>query len=462
MSNKILISIIASILALNGSQLESQTLFEWPSSRINIAGYSYLDNCIALGPRVNDSIIARDQNITDTIANPRAMVGLFTAAVLPKTVKSMTECLAQYQPDDIPRAYTLLAQKAFLDANRFDDADAVVRRGLSFLSGDTAAVVHLIDSAVLQYVKAIPFQVKATTTYMNKLESFGSNYRDLFKLRSYLWISLAAYQAAEDSVAFHTARRVLELAPSAIKDASFEESAAVSIGVGLSLRLLKGDQLIDSLRKSTSGYVNMLQANLKEVLGFIPPAMDFGKDAPILQGNFWYPSSAASGEYPAKGKISMVVFIPSTPALIGSVTDLTRLTVIRRLSERHPDVELIFSSSTSGHFGPLEPPNSDREAALLDSLMRTFHGIKNVLTVTNGEYIQLEEPDSRRVYLNYHNNDIYPPAGDPASKAWKIYLIDEDRKIVDQIDPNLEGEAWASRLIDALLTRKKSVPAGER
>lgn len=454
MNNRILLSALPLLLLIpGGREAAAQTLFQWPDSKLAIENYSYIDNCIALHSRVTDSVSAREVDIQDTVSSPRAAPSMRGNDRRPKVIESMTECLARFGPADVPREYTILAHQAFLNAGRYEDAEAIVRRGVSSIKDNDTAASYLLDSAVLQYTKFTPFQLEATSAYMQDLEGYGSVYRDFYKVRAYLWILLAAYHAEEDELATKAAHRVLEVAPEAVKETSQGETFAVSIAVGHALRLLHGAELIDSLRTSTQAYANLFSSHLKQTIGFVPQTIMAGSDAPLLNGDFWYPSSASSEEYPAQGKLSMVVFIPSTSNMVRNVGDLANLAVIRRLAERYPDIQVVFSSSTVGFFGPLEPPDSDREARMIDSLMRVHYGIKNVLTVTRGNFIQLDEPDSRRVYQSYRNIDEYPIRGQGGGKLLQIYLIDENRKIVDRVTPDLQGENWAIKLIDALRER---------
>lgn len=455
--NMALLSVVASLLLLSGIEpLFAQTTFQWPDSRIVISDYQYIDNCISLHSRVLDSVRSREVDLIDTIPNHRAaQIQLSENDLRPKVAESMAECLAKFRPTDIPREYTLLAQVAFLNARRFDDANAVVHHGVSFIERNDTAASYLLDSAVLKYTRAAPFQADASLAYMERLNSLGSVYRDFYKLRAYTWIMIAASSNGEmDDIARRAANKVLEIAPLAVKESSAPETFAISIGVGLALRFLHKGELIDSLRVSTDAYANLVRSHFKEVLGFVPQDIIAGSDAPTLEGDFWYPASAFSRSYPSQGKLSMVVFIPSTANLVSNIDQLTKITVIRRLSERYPDMELVFSSSTVGFFGPLEPPGSDREARMIDSLMRVHYGIKNILTVTRGSFIQLDAPDSRRVYQSYPNSDAYPPVNTPSTgKMLEIYLVDENRKIVEKVSPGLGGEGWIIQLIDALRER---------
>ncbi len=465
MFKRILLLVVAHAVFTVGNYLDAQTLFEWPSSKIDVTRYNYIDNCVSVERRVSDSIRVREVVIVDTLFSPRSIGGLNPRAANADPIESTKECLARFNPQDIPREYTILAHKLFLDAHRFEDADKLVNHGLSLIPAtDVKAASYLVDSIVMQYAQFIPFQMGSTMAFMEKLESYGPEYRDFYKLRAYFWIALAANQANNDSLAFRAANRVLELVPLAMKGASPQEIAAVAIGAARAVRMLRGQEMVDSLRKSTSGYVSMLQNNLKQSLGYIPSNLEYGQDAPKLKGDFWFPHSASSAPLPASGKVSLVVFVPSRSNLVGNVSFLTRISVIRRLAERYPDVQMIFASQTAGYFGPLEPPEAKVEAQLLDSLIRTFYGIKNsILTVTQGTFVQLPEPDSRRVYMSYENIDSYPPEGTDGSKAFNLYLIDENAKVVDRITPDLEGEGWAIRLIDALLDRqKKSINGGRQ
>lgn len=455
MHNRVLLSVVVSMLWLSSiEQLFAQTTFQWPDSRIVISGYKYIDNCVSLHGRVLDSVRAREVDLVDTIPNHRAAPQLTETDLRPKVVESMTECLAKFGPTDVPREYTLLAQRAFLNARRFDDANAVVRHGVSFIESNDTAASYLLDSAVLQYTRAVPFQANAALGYMERLDNLGSVYRDFYKLRAYTWIMLAASHEEMDDIARSAAHRVLEVAPLAVKESSGPETFAIAIGVGHALRFLYKKELIDSLRKSTDAYANLFKSHLKRAIGFVPQDIIAGSGAPVLEGDFWYPASASSKNYPSEGKLSMVVFIPSTANLANTVGRLANVAVIRRLSEKYPDIELVFSSSTVGFFGPLEPPGSDREARMIDSLMRAHYGINNVLTVTKGSFIQLEPPDNRRVYQSYPNIDAYPPAnGLPGAKMLDIYLVDENRKIVDKVSSSLGGEGWLIQLIDAVRER---------
>lgn len=430
--------------------VQAQTLFEWPDSKVNLRGYQYLDNCVAVGARVQDSINSDKAIAFDTMFSPRGRIGVPTDA---KVHESLQECLSSYTPVQIPRAYTLLAQRTYLYAGRFADANAVVQHGLSEIaSADTASKAALLDSVIQQYTSIPPFQTQTVIEYLDTLERYGDAYRSWNKLRDYFWLMHSAYVAKEDSVAFMAARRLLELGPEAIKGSEPPEIAAVGIGVAWAIRISRMDEILDSLRSGTSAYAALYADNLKKILGFIPSEMSRDVDAPVLEGDFWFPQTAATQEFPRKGRVSMVMFVPSRLGM--NPRDVGALSVLRRLSRRYPTVDLVMVTHTVGHFGQLEPPTPEYEASVSDSVIRHFHQLTPTLSVTKGTFVQLEAPDNRRIYQPYPNYDAYPPdvvrLGD---KDFSIYIIDDHRRVVDIVTANTDEEGWVMQLIDALLTR---------
>lgn len=445
------IPVVTTALSIN---LPAQTLFEWPDSQANLAEYSYIDNCASVHKRVLDSIVSDETFIEDTAYRPRMLP--HERPNRPKAIESIRECLSRYTPDQITRDYVMLAHAMFLDAHNFEYADQVVRRGLTLIpSTDTSAAALLLDSVVLQTIKAAPFQHRTILEYLSILDSYGSVYRDFFKARAYTWLLMAARSAGNDSIADQAAKKVLETVPLA-QDVDAAEKAALGISVAIATRHVMGREMLETLRTSTSAYGDLIEKGYKQFLGFVPPDMDSGKEAPILNGDFWYPATASSGQYPATGRVSLVVFIPGTPSI--SVDTYATITAIRRMAQRYPDVDLVLVSNTWGHFGPLEPPDSDHEAKLIDSLMRNFHKLPNsILTVTKGDFIQLQDPDGRRVYLTFPNKDAYMPSALPtATIGVTVFLVDQDRKIVDRVSVTGFEEAWTVKLIDVLLERNSS------
>ena len=428
----------------------AQTTFAWPDSKVNLKSYHYLDNCVVVGARVWDSIGAVEGIFSDTVYSPRGQIGKLTPG---KVQASLQECLSNYTPAHIPREYALLAQKAYLHAGQFAEADAVVHRGLSQIAAtDTASRAALIDSAVAQYAKNPPFQLHLAQAWIDTLERSGTAYRPWNLFRNYFWLMHAAYVAGEDSLAIRSGRRMIDLAPSATKGANAQEVAAVGIGVSYALRITRGNEILDSLRKGTAAYASLYAANFRKAMGFVPTEQARDVDAPVLQGDYWFPKAAADQEYPRKGRVSMLVFMDDRTGMIP--VQLQALSVVRRLSSQYPTVDLLLATSTMGFFGPLEPPTSDREAFLSDSLFRNFHRLNPVLSVAKGTFIQLEAPDNRRVYQPYANIEAYPPQMEAfRGKNLRIYLIDDHRRIVDILPANVQEEGWTMRLLAALLGR---------
>jgi hypothetical protein len=307
---------------------------------------------------------------------------------------------------------------------------------------------------IQQYATTPPFQLHAVRSYIDTLERYGAAYRPWNLFRNYFWLMHAAYVANDDSLAFQAGRRMLDLAPSATKGVSASEIAAVAIGVRWALHITRGKELLDSLRKGTAAYAALHAEQFRQAMGFVPADQPYDMEAPVLDGDYWFPQTAAAEEYPRKGQVSLLVFVPDH---IGREPASERLLVVlRRLTRKYPSVDLLLVTSTAGNFGPLAPPTPEREAVLSDSVFRNFHQLDPVLSITKGTFVQLDAPDSRRFYQPYRNLDAYPPSGGDLTfnnKNMKIFLIDDHRRIVDLIPADINEEGWLVRLVETVLAR---------
>jgi hypothetical protein len=335
-------------------------------------------------------------------------------------------------------------------AGQYAEAAAVVAHGLSQIAAtDTAGRSAYLDSVIQYYTESPPYQFHAVKMYLDTLERLGAAYRPWNLYRNYFWLMHTAYIQGEDSLAMRAGNRMFDLAPAASKGAKADELSAVGVGLLWALRITRGTELLDSLRQGTAAYGALMVANFRRALGFVPQERVWNTEAPVLQGDYWFPRTAAGQEYPRRGKISMVVFTPDRGQ------NLVELNMLRRLSQKYPAVDLVLVTSTAGNYGPLEPPSPEREAFLSDSTFRHFHRLNAVLSVTKGTFVQLDVPDSRRFYQIYPNEEAYPPRNSAISgtKLSQIYLIDGERRIVDVSGMTVIDEGWTGRLIETLLAR---------
>jgi len=434
----------------------AQTVFAWPEDTVNLSAYRYLDNCVAVGTRVWDSVRSAQKILSDTVFSFRGLRGEIAPA---KVQTSLQECLSNFTPTQIPREYAQLAQRAYLHAGRFAEADAVVNHGLSQLPAtDTASRTALLDSVIGNLATNPPYQLRQMQAYIDTLERYGSAYRRWSLFRNYFLLMHSAYMTNEDSLALRAGERMLALAPEAMKGASPPEIAAVGIGVRGALRMTRGKELLDSLRKGTAAFATLYTEQFRKSMGFVPPSQSRDVEAAVLQGDYWFPAAAATQEYPRKGRVSILVFVPDRVSGGNGPTIL--LSQLRRLTKKYSTVDLVFVTATVGNFGVLEPPPSEREAFLSDSVFRSFHLLNPVTTVTKGTFVQFDAPDNRRFYQPTPNMDAYPP---PAvdfyrdSKYMQFILVDEQRRIVDMVSPNDE-EGWTMQLLETLLARAAGGP----
>ena len=442
---KYLIRMVLGVCCLIASAQEgiTQTTFAWPETNADLKGYQYFDNCVAVGGRVADSV----RKAIDTAFVPR---GTGHRGAPEKVQQSLRECLSAYAPTQIPRDYTVMAHRTYLLAGQFAEAEAAARHGLSQVAAtDTAARTALIDSVLERYAKTGPVQFHLVEAWIDTLQRYGAAYRPWNLFRDYYWLMLAAYGEGRDSLAAKAGRRMIELAPAATKSAKAAEVMIVQRGVSGVLRLTRERELLDSLRKGTAAYAELYAAHLRQAMGFVPAGQIRNAEAAVLVGDYWFPTTAAMQEYPRKGRATLLAFVPDRMGETRDPSDLLR--TLRRLSQKYPAIDQVLVTSTTGVYGPLEPQSAEREASLADSVFRHFHRLNHVLSVTKGTYVQIDAPDNRRFYQPYPNFDAYPPFGGNGNKMNMIYLIDENRRIVDIISA-MESDI-ATHLLETLLAR---------
>lgn len=171
---------LAWIAALNtaivSASVEAQTLFDFPDSRVDITNFRYVENCVAVAQRIQDSLDYSSAVDPDTLA-VQTIDGMKPIPV--QVVEATKKCLAKFTPEQIPTQFAQMALQAFLAAGRDADAATLVRLRVNSIP-DSLERAFVLDSFARAYINASPRRIpEAHALADTVLEYYGNYYKAL-------------------------------------------------------------------------------------------------------------------------------------------------------------------------------------------------------------------------------------------------------------------------------------------
>lgn len=466
---------LALYLALYGalaSSAAAQTRFQWPDTTVDLGKYTTVDQCNAAAKRIEEGQYALRNEIAwrDTMPfDTQESLKPLPASV----IQSAARCAARFDQRTAKFKDFAPLLRLYLTADRDADAKALLDRRLAAVTAKGSPErIAVEDSAVLIYLQAQPRRLEPAEQLLVARARGGADRLDRMAL--YYRLMDAARDAGDTTRARRAAEWVVGVADS-LTPAERETDKFAKMGpqggnvvVFAAMQTIVGVKtLVDSLRHSTMAMVNLERTMwakfTKERSEAFP--LPIGEHAPPLLGDFWFPRSAAGEKHPAPGHVSIVEFADGS-ALYGGclatgawgvVTDgcVYPYSLLRRLSERFPGLDVTFVVGTRGNFVHALPESPAEEAEFYHNWVEPFHIKGAVMSVTTRPFWNLPAPDGRRVDKLTPNAIAYG-----YGKSWQVegggfggkYLIDQDGIIVDVIF----NEPATFQFVNALLQREKT------
>jgi hypothetical protein len=454
------------------SSAAAQTRFAWPDTTVDVSKYTSVDQCLAAAERVQAGQSALRSEIAwrDTMPSD---VAEFLKPLAPLVTKTAARCAARFDQRTAKLADFAPLMKLYLTADRDTDAKALLDRRLTAIPAKSAHEhIAVEDSAVSIYLHAQPRRLDpAEQLLVARARSGGDRVE---RMALYNQLMEASRDAGDTTRARRAAQWVVAVADSLTPTERESEKFAKmglmggNVVVFAAMQQIVGVKLlVDSLRHSTMAMVGLMRTMwakfTKERAEAFP--LPIGEHAPPISGDYWYPREAATEKHPAPRHVSIVEFIDgsaSQGACLGRgswgvITDacVYSYSLLRRLTDRFPGLDVTFVVGTRGNFLHAPPPSPAEEAELYHNWIEPYHIKSAVMSVTTRPFWNLPAPDGRRVDKLTPNAIAYS-----FGKSWQVegggfggkYLVDQDGIIVDVIF----NEQATFEFVDALVHRQQT------
>ncbi|HEX7120597.1 MAG TPA: hypothetical protein VF212_17525 [Longimicrobiales bacterium] len=480
------VALLAVGLVLWSRPAAGQTLFSWPDTTVDVAGYTTIEECDAAVRRSAETLEARDLVASgvwrDTI--PFAP-GEDTARVPAPVAATARTCGARFaDADSVPLADFSLVMPLYLVAGWMDRAGTLVERRVAAVKpGADKELAAVLDTVVQFYLgrrtggrlpvpPRLDLAEAAVTVYAPRIGDLVERVDLYFRV-----LQQAMAGGATDTAAVV---RLGSLASAVIDslDADERERLDEQFEVfriedftkryyELLSWMLGKEMFLDSLRKSTEAFVKVKRDTWVRATGQPPEltafGMPLGERAPALEGGLLV-GADSTVRRPVPGRVSLIVFLDHAachrPTLdhVGYMYPRSctgALYMLRRLEERFPTLDVTVISTAAGHFGyRKEGITPEREAEETKRWLESF-GLRSAVYMVDAPHWRLPAPDGRRVAP-------VPPDIVTAytfGKSWQVFgtgtafLIDPDGVIIHSQWLARDNEREFAELIEILVAR---------
>ncbi|MBX6331730.1 MAG: hypothetical protein IRY91_07775 [Gemmatimonadaceae bacterium] len=424
---------------LTAAPAAAQVRFAWPDTAVPLSGYNTVDKCLALVARTHADVSRREMSAVrrDTLPyDPRASLKPLPAPV----VEIARRCAAQF-PEPTARLDDFAPLlRLYLDAGRDADASALVARRFAAAppkSAKTRAAIE--DSVVAIYLDARPARLDAAEQILLARARREPDRLDRMVLYGK---SMQVANAAGDTAQARRAARLLVNAADSLTTAEresekFEKMGGRSFLFPAVMQLMGVPVMLDSLRRSTAALVTLERSTWAALLGESPDALPvpIGEHAPTISADYWIPAAAGNTPRPAPGHVSLILFLEDATCITldpnGEANDQcgAELSMLRRLSERFPTLDVIVVSRTHGFFAWAPPMTPAEEADMLRRWIDTYHIPRLTIALTSTPFWNLPRPDGRRINKDTPNFVSYT-FGKRVKPEQSQYLVDQDGLVV--------------------------------
>ncbi len=476
-------------MTAGAATLGAQTRFAKRDTVANLSKYTNVEECYQGMERVIRTEIKKLPYWIDTVE----VNGRESFDSLPRSVKKFSaECLKKFNPDSVNLKDYDLWISLFLGAGNDEVVEKIVARKLSSLTWNPDSGSDSLGREILgvigRYRQARPVRYEMIGTlvdsYLNGPQK-PTYARDLLMLyRAKANMELASGDTVSAKEWAQKVQALIETPPSTLIDSIYfaKESGAVRGAVS---EIMRASELEDSLKISGNAYAGLRRsfwknARVSQSSDILSPMV--GEKAAPLIGRYVYSRDGvlvdnpanSEGEvnhatsYPTNGKLSLVVFLyggcredtPIPPSGLGRATFrwmcLNTYTLMNRLANRYPNLEVVIVSRTMGYLGQEGPFEPKVEADMLKSWWLDNHKLPARLVIAETEFFRLPAPDNRRLDSQDPNADNYRKLRLESSEIRNasFFLIDTDGTIIESSRLDVDGERRIKSLLDVIKTRK--------
>lgn len=466
--------------------LHAQTKFELPDTTLDLSRYKDAEVCLAATSRLKRQFNKFNRLWDDTLVVSSNEI---SAHLSPDIHEIAERCSSQFDAESVSLDQFGHWINLFLEADRDLDAKRVLERRTALIPSDSVDTLRaILMEALNEYMRIRPLRVSAAEAVLEQIEAvldpndvggFYSLYRDRFILYKDLLMDTAQATRIASAILVKT---------STLSDQQRKSESYLPLGADLSYKaqsFLKREELIDSLQRSTAAFIALERAIWNETAkGLFSHLKMTGEPAKKLDwsfqlgrkssdnisivGNSEADEEGLNREFPQTGRIGLVVFLrshcrdeTSAPSrydrrdrlLFSDCMDT--YAILRRLSVRFPELDVILVSQTTGHVGFSKALSPAEEASLLGQWWLDYHRLPGTLLVTETRFFHLPQPDGRRVDEDVTNNRHYGLLDGMRDFRYG-FLIDPDGAIIHSGLLVRSSESDFVHMIDALVKRERN------
>ncbi len=453
------------LLTVAVTPISAQTLFQEPPSAEDYSRYTTAEQCLAAVARLTYEINKSETANWDTM--PPGNTWRLTP--WPETVRiSAAHCRDRKLVLAAPLEDFRWLFELYLVTDRQSDANALLQRRLSELGEQfDSERAQVLKHLVFTYANARPIRLAEADSLWAVVESFpqpivsGQEKVDgLVKLRN------LASELGDTVRAMDLAYRMKTVFTQLSED---EKKSLWTLVFGRliaseNIAFLNFAERMDSLRKSTSAYIAITNAQDQEMaglLGFNATNPRVGRSVVPIQTDFWFPDRPNTPR-PSNGKISVVWPVNERCGQGAREAGFGRcqgmFATLRRIRQRYPSIEITVLSHTVGYFLDQAPPTPKHEAELLRDWLLRDQRIPGYLAVEEMKYLTLPAPDGRTVnmYAEIESMPAFVSSYGKKSPLTDFYtVIDESGTVVWEARRTIWGEAQLYTILDILTHRLK-------
>jgi hypothetical protein len=434
------------LVTASALSVEAQTRFAWPIDTGDVTRYSTVEECLSATVRIRKSVEGWATVWADTLplTPERAKASLIAAIV--ETARRCSARLPTAEKEPVTDFAPLM--QLYLLAGRDADAETIMRRRLASVAPTALRErVAVLDTAVQGYLSATfgsvlrsqskmlanPVRLPAAESLLVEVGRLPDTLHSVKDRLLPVFEFLRAAKVAEDTARVQWAsQRYLDL-DARLNSIDRRSEFYAAIGAPLAYLALATQQeaaLLDSLRRSTVAFVTFQRGAWAHASGELPQALRFpiGEQAPAIVGDFWFHRGDSSATRPAKGKVSLVVFLDTKCHM---ATDCWGpYASMHRLAQRFPAVDITVAVRTHGYFSQIASPAPAGEADLLREWWQGFHQVPGALAVTATDFWRLDPPDRRRIDRPTPNETHYSFGRTWQTVPGMAFLVDQGGTIV--------------------------------
>jgi hypothetical protein len=358
--------------------------------------------------------------------------------------------------------------KLLLIADRDSAFEAAVGRQLAEVrsAAESSAV---LGAAAQQSLSVQPARLALAEALAHRLDSLGPAAARA-RMEAYFHLSYLARRLRDSVLLARTAPRAL--AAAALFD-SASPSLLIKTAVAAGKMELGSPRPIDVLRDSgPDAYVRFIRSHYESSLVAQGLSRDSaariaetdavrGAGAPArpLVGEYWYGRDNRTGQLPAPGRVSLIVFVDHRCG----ARCYPGYSMLKRLGRRFGDsLDVILVAQTFGYFRLRPPPTPAGEAEAMRHYFLEELQLPGVLNVAVTPFKQLPAPDGRFVYSATPNDANYGVNPRWTEQWSEMFVVGPTGTVLYRRDVRPEVEREVTDIIAAAIDfQEKSRSASE-